>query len=94
MLLRFYLDPESGDPHCFEHGVREDEVEAALVFSLEDRPGADDSRVAIGCGSGGRLLRVIYVPDPGGTSAFVLTAYPLAGRPLRAFRRRMRRRPR
>ena len=26
MEMRFYLDPESGQPHIYEHGVTEDEV--------------------------------------------------------------------
>jgi hypothetical protein len=40
----------------------------------------------------GRYLRVIYVPDPLPNSVFVITAYPLAPKALRALRRRTRRR--
>ena len=42
----------------------------------------------------GRFLRVVYVPDQVGDGVFVVTAYPLAGRQLKAFRRRKRRRGR
>ena len=42
----------------------------------------------------GRYLRVIYVPDPNSDSVFVVTAYPLTGKPLQAYRRRRRRRGR
>ena len=41
-----------------------------------------------------RYLRVVYVPDHEGDGVFVVTAYPLAGRQLKALRRRKRRRRR
>jgi hypothetical protein len=72
--LRFYLDPATGEPHIYQHSVSEDEVEEALVKAIEDRPGRDLSRVAIGQTDGGRYLRVIYVPDPVPDSMFVVTA--------------------
>jgi hypothetical protein len=37
---------------------------------------------------------VVYVPDGEGDGIFVVTAYPLAGKQLAAFRRRQRRRRR
>lgn len=40
---------------------------------------------------GGRYLRVIYVPDPEPESAFVITAYDLGPKALKALRRRRRR---
>jgi len=46
--------------------------------------------VALGQTSGGRYLRVIYVPDPVPESVFVVTAYELAGKPLAAYRKRRR----
>ncbi len=73
------------------HGVNETEVEAVLREPAEDRPGREGSRVAIGQTHGGRYLRVIYVPDPEPGGVFVITAYELVGKPLQAFRRRMRR---
>lgn len=48
--------------------------------------------MAIGRTEAGRYLRVIYVPEPGGV--FVITAYELKGKPLFAYRRRMRKRNR
>ncbi|WP_374232663.1 MULTISPECIES: DUF4258 domain-containing protein [unclassified Thiocapsa] len=91
MNIRFFIDPQTGAPHIYEHRVSEDEVEEILLYSSEDRPGRDGSRVALGRTSGGRFLRVIYVPDPEPNSVFVITAYELRGKPLTAFRRRHRR---
>ena len=92
MVIRFYLDPATGQPHILEHGVDEGEVEDVLATPGEDRPGGDGSRIAIGQTRGGRYLRVIYVPDPQPDSVFVITAYELKGKPLLAYRRRRRRR--
>jgi len=92
--LRFYLDPETREPHIYQHGVTEDEVAEVLRRPGEDRPGREGSRVAIGKTAGGRYLRVIYVPDPEPESAFVITAYDLKGKPLAAYKRRRRRRKR
>jgi hypothetical protein len=92
MNLRFYLDPGTELPHIYRHGVNEKEVEEVLSQVAEDRPGRDDSRVAIGQTQAGRYLRVIYVPDPRPDSLFVITAYELKGKPLTAYRRRRKRR--
>jgi hypothetical protein len=92
MTVRYYLDPETGEPHIYNHGVSEDEVEDVLRAPGEDRPGREGSRVALGQTQAGRYLRVIYVPDPEPQSVFVITAYELSGRPLAAYRRRRRRR--
>ncbi len=89
--MRFYIDPDSGEPHILGHGVSESEVEEVLRYPGEDRPGREDSRVAIGKTVAGRYLRVIYVPDPAPDSVFVITAYDLSGKPLLAYRRRRRR---
>jgi hypothetical protein len=92
--VRYYRDPESDQPHIYGHGVREHEVEEVLTRPGEDRPGLEGSRVAIGRTRAGRYLRVIYVPDPEPESVFVITAYELTGKPLMAYRRRVRRRGR
>lgn len=92
MYIRFYTDDESGLPHIYSHNVREDEVEEVLQKPGEDRPGKENSRIAIGQTRGGRYLRVIYVPAPEPDSVFVITAYELAGKPLKAYRRRSRKR--
>ena len=94
MIIRFYIDPETKLPHIYNHDVREAEVEEVLRKPGEDRPGKDNSRISIGQSKGGRYLRVIYVPDPEPDSVFVITAYELAGKSLKAYRRRSRRKQR
>jgi hypothetical protein len=89
--LRYYIDPETELPHIYRHGVDEQDVEDVLRRPLEDRPGRDGSRVALGRSQAGRYLRVIYVPDTGPDSVFVITAYPLGAKAMRALRRRRRR---
>ncbi len=91
MQVRFYIDPETGEPHIYNHDVTEAEIEDVIRRPGEDRPGRDGSRVAIGQTRAGRFLRVIYVPDPEPESIFVITAYELRGKPLTAYRRRRRR---
>jgi hypothetical protein len=91
MNIRFYLDPETGQPHIYTHWVNESEVEEVLKGANEDRPGREGSRVANGQTLSGRYLRVVYVPDPYPNSIFVITAYELKGKSLDAFRRRRHR---
>jgi hypothetical protein len=92
MEVQYYIDEETGQPHVYVHAVGESEVEEVLARPGEDRPGREGSRVAVGQTRAGRVLRVIYVPDPEPDSIFVITAYELKGKPLAAFKRRMRRR--
>ena len=94
MNIRFYIDLETGLPHIYKHGVEEEEVKDVLESPSEDRPGRDGSRVALGQTRGGRFLRVIYVRDPQPDSVFVVTAYDLRGKPLLAYRRRLRKKDR
>ena len=94
MKIRYYIDPETGYPHIYNHDVQEKEVEDVLQKPGEDRTGKENARIAIGQTRGGRYLRVIYVPDPEPNSIFVITAYELTGKPLKAYRRRGRRRQR
>jgi hypothetical protein len=91
MNIRYFIDIDTGQPHIHGHGISEDEVEQVLRRSGEDRPGKDGARVALGLSQAGRYLRVIYVPDPKPGSVFVITAYELTGKPLLAYRRRLRR---
>ena len=81
---------ETGEPHMFQHHVSEEEVEDVLGRPLEDRTGAEGSRVAVGQTRSGRYLRVIYVPDPVPGSVFVITAYELGPKAKRALLRRRR----
>jgi len=89
--IRFYKDPESSETHMAHHGVSEQEAREVLARPLEDRPGREGSRVALGRTAAGRYLRVIYVPDPEPDSVFVITAYDLGPKAKRALRRRRRR---
>ena len=88
--IRYYIDPETGEPHIYRHNVSEDEVEDVLRRPGEDRPGNNGARIATGHTEVGRHLRVVYVPDPIPRSVFVITAYDLVGKPLAAYRRRWR----
>ncbi len=88
MELRFFVDPATGQPHIEGHNVTETEVEDVLARPIEDRPGTEGSRVALGQTEAGRYLKVIYVPDPTPGSVFVITAYDLGPRALKALRRR------
>lgn len=90
MRVRFHHDPD-GQPHFWKHGVSDHEVNEAFERRVEDRPGSDESRVAIGRTKAGRVLRLVYTIDEGGGSVFLITAYELVGKPLAAFRRRHRR---
>ena len=92
MELRFHKDPDTGLPHISGHGVTEDEVRQVLANPGEEQSGTESSRIAMGQTHAGRYLRVIYVPDPGGESAFVITAFELKGKQLKAHRRFKRRR--
>ena len=90
MKLRFYEDPETGQPHIYRHAVSESEVEEVLTRSLEDRGGSEGSRVALGQTVSGRYLRVVYVSDPEPESVFVVTAYDLGPKAKKALQRRRR----
>ena len=91
--LRFYIDPATNEAHVESHGISVQEAEDVLTSPLLDYPGVSGARIAVGQTSAGRYLRVIYVPDPVPGSIFVVTAYDLPPKALRALRRRLRRRP-
>jgi hypothetical protein len=94
MKVRYYIDPQTDVPPIYGHDVSELEVEEVLEHAVEDYPGLEGSRVAIGPASTGRTLRVVYAPDPGPNGVFVITAYDLRGKPLLAYKRRKRRKHR
>src|SRR5437867_2316979 len=93
-ILRFHLDAETGQPHIYEHGVTEEEVRQVLTRPGEEFAGRNKSRIALGQTASGRYLQVVYVPDDDRSGAFVVTAYELTGRALKAYRRRRRRKRR
>ena len=88
--IRFFLDPETGEPHILEHGVSEEEVEEVLLRPGEDLPARGEARSIVGQTGAGRYLRVIAVRNPAEGSIFVVTAYELSPRQLAAYRRRRR----
>ena len=92
--VRFYIDPETGLPHIYNHGVTEGEVLQVLRKPGPVYRGDRDSRLKSGQTDSGRYLQVVYHPDPGADSVFVITAYPLTGKALKAYRRRQRRKNR
>jgi hypothetical protein len=94
MYLRFYIDPETAQPHIYNHGVAEDEVRQVMALPGQDYPAAKSTRMRLGKTTAGRHLQVVYVPDAGRDSAFVITAHELKGKSLQAYRRRQRRKPR
>jgi S-adenosylmethionine:tRNA-ribosyltransferase-isomerase (queuine synthetase) len=89
--MRFHLDP-SGDPHIWDHNVTESEVVEALVDPLEAIRGRGTSVIAIGKTRSGRCLKVIYSPDDAGNGIFVVTAFDVPPKQIRALRKRMKRR--
>lgn len=90
--IRYYVDPETGEPHIYEHGVSEEEVEEVLRRPGDDFLGRRGSRIALGATSGGRHLQVVYLPEPETHGVFVITTYDLRGKALSAYRRRRSRR--
>ena len=94
MNLRFHIDPETGLPHIYRHGVEEYEVEDVLDDPGEIRHSRGGSRIAHGQTRAGRYLRVIYSPASIYGSIFVITAYELHGSHLAAYQRYLRRRGR
>jgi hypothetical protein len=94
MELRFYPDPETGQPHIYNHGVSEEEVWEVMRRPGDDFKGRKNSRIALGQTFFGRHLQVIYVPDKESDTIFVITAFELRGKALKAYRRRQRRKGR
>jgi hypothetical protein len=91
MQIRYYIDPETGFPHIHSHDVSEAEAADVLRKPLEEIWGRGRSVIAVGQTRSGRYLRVIYSPDEDGEGIFVITAYDLPQKQLRALRRRLKR---
>jgi hypothetical protein len=83
--VRCYIDPETDQPHIYRHAVDEEEVEEVLRRAMEDRPGREGSRVAVGRTEEGRYLRVVHVPDPAPDAVFVITPINSARKRCRHF---------
>ncbi len=93
MELRYFIDPETGEPHIYQHGITEREVEQVYFGPGEDLPAANNARMKLGQTFAGRFLKIIYSPDSESDSVFIITAYELRGKAKTAFRRRRRRKP-
>jgi hypothetical protein len=89
--MRFHHD-SSGDPHIWSHNVSEQEVAEALVDRLESIRGRGTSIISIGRTRAGRYLKVIYSPDDFGADIFVITAFDVPPKQIRAVKRRLKRR--
>jgi hypothetical protein len=91
--FRYYIDPETGEPHLYNLGISEAEVEEVFSSKMrDDRQGRRNSRILTGQTDAGRFVKVIYSPDPEPASVFVITAYEIRGKTLAGFKRRQRRR--
>lgn len=90
MNVTFFIDPETDQPHIYNHGVREAEVRQVLARPGLVLQGSNNSRFALGQTADGRFLKVVYSPRKTGKGVFVITAYELRGKELKAYRRRRR----
>ena len=91
MIVKFFIDPETDQPHIYNHGVTEAEVLQVLARPGLTLKGSRDSRFGLGQTEAGRYLKVVYAPRKAGDGIFIITAYELRGKELRAYRRRRRR---
>lgn len=91
MKIRFYINPETDEPHIYDHGVDEDEASDVLMNPIEDRPAKNGARSAAGQTRTGRYLRIIYRHAPEADETLIITAYDLDGKALRALKRLKRR---
>lgn len=91
MEMRFFIDPETDQPHIHNHGVTEAEVRQVLARPGLVLKGSNDSCFALGQTEAGRYLKVVHAPSKDGPGIFVITAYELRGKELKAYRRRKRR---
>ncbi|HEV2292338.1 MAG TPA: hypothetical protein VGR35_00690 [Tepidisphaeraceae bacterium] len=89
MEVRFHYDPETDLPHIYNHGVNEEEVLEVLRGSPLRLHGRRGGMFTLGQTLAGRHLKVIYKLQRDGI--LVITAYPLRGKALAAYRRRRRR---
>lgn len=94
MNIRYYIDPDTMDPHIYNHRVVEEEVEDVLGEPGEILPGRNGARIAVGQIIAGRYLRVIFVAGRPPDDFFVITAYEMNNQQKLAYRRRKRRRGR
>lgn len=70
------------------HGVSCAEAIFVVLHAVEDGRGDRGTRLAVGQTEDGRWIKVAFSPDPDPDSVFVITAYPLRPKALKAIRRR------
>ena len=87
--MRFHTNPD-GQPHIHDHGVWENEVLEAMARPLEQTSGRDQSTILIGRTIAGRVIKIIFTDARDGEGIFVVTAFELPPKQLRALRRRLR----
>jgi len=88
--ITYWEPPETGEPHIYDHGVSEDEVEEVLRNPGEELPGRNKARLVTGQTEEGRYLKVVFVRKPEQGAILVVTAYDLSPAQLAAYRRRRR----
>ncbi|HEX4793213.1 MAG TPA: hypothetical protein VH370_05445 [Humisphaera sp.] len=91
MRIRFHRNAD-GEPHIHDHHVEVSEVLDVLDNPLERASGGADTTIVIGRTRGGRVLKVIHAPSRDGDGIFVVTAFDLPAKQVRALNRRLRRR--
>jgi hypothetical protein len=91
MRVRFHTELD-GTPHIYAHDVSEKEVLEVLAAPLERLRGRDTSSVTIGRTRSGRLLKVVDASANDGDGVFVITAFDLPPKQIRALNRRLKRR--
>jgi hypothetical protein len=64
MEIRFYIDPDLGQPHIYEHGVSEEEVRQVLMSRGDDFRGRKKSRIKFGQTFNGRYLKATSQTKP------------------------------
>jgi len=91
VLLDFYIDPETGEPHIYQHGVNEKEVAEVLSGDGLRWHAGNEKWCVVGKTGTGRILQIIFiqVEQPSETT-FVITAYPPKKDLATAYRRRMK----
>lgn len=89
MNICYVENHRTGLPHIYDHNVSEVEVEDVFDADPQLIRGRREARIALGRTSAGRYLKVIYLLELDGIR--VITAYQLVGKPLRTYRRWLRR---
>ena len=61
--FRYYIDPETDEPHIYNHDVTEEAVEEDFLSGGETRREGGGVYARIGPTEDGRLLRIIFRKD-------------------------------